>query len=158
MPHGGTGFPVRLLIEEHLQPVAFPVRLDLTAIEGPALIFCFLFRGQLVNTGLGLPDRGVIVTQSIAFVRLGICPPAPGHLRFQLLNLLRGQKRATVQGLVLPVVGVDPFHGGLELFQPFHLFLTLPQNDVRRFNMVRHGIIRLAERERKAGAQEEKAA
>ena len=75
--HGGAGIPIRLLIEEHLEPVGLPVHLHLAAIEGPALILRFRFPGQLLDAGLGLPDHGAVIGQGVAFIRFGIGLPVP---------------------------------------------------------------------------------
>ena len=121
--HGGAGIPVWLLIEEHLEPVGLPIHLHLAAIEGPALILRFRFLGQFLDAGLGLPDHGTVIGQGEAFIGLGISPPVPCHGRFQFLDLLCGQERTTVQGLILPVEGVDRFHLFLILLQPLQLDL-----------------------------------
>jgi len=108
-------------LEKHLEPVRLHIHLHLAALEGPALEFSLLFGGQLLNPLLRLADVGIIVRQEIALVGLGISPPAPGHGRFSLFRLNRGKLRTTVQGLVLPVVGVDRFHPLLFLLQPCQL-------------------------------------
>ena len=93
MPHGRAGIPVRLLVEEHLEPVRLQVHFHLAALEGPALKFRFPFGGQLHDTGLSLPDVGVVVRQKIALIGMGISPPAPGHRCVQFLEfLLRNMK------------------------------------------------------------------
>lgn len=110
VPHGGADIPVRLLMEEHLQPVALPVHLHLAALEGPALIFRFRFRGQLRNAGLDLTDGGAVVGKHKAGVWLGVRLPVTGHCRFPLFDLILSQQRTALQGLVLPIIGVDRFH------------------------------------------------
>ncbi len=61
VPHGRTGVPVRLLVEEHLEPVDFPVHLHLATLKNPALIVYIRFRRQLLDPFFCLTDVGVIV-------------------------------------------------------------------------------------------------
>ena len=125
VPHGRAGIPVRLLVEEHLEPVRLQVHFHFAAIKCPALIFCFCFLRQFLDLLLRLADHSAVIGKMKTRIGFRFWMPVAGHSRFSPLHFIRGKLRAAIQGLVFPIVGVDCFHPLLFLLQPCQLQLQL---------------------------------
>ncbi len=115
---------VRPGVKHDLQAVRFLVDLDLAAGERPTEVALLRLAGQLCDTGLVSANLGIVAGELIGCI--GFLCPIVSHLGFQPLDFRGRQAGAAVQGLVLPVVGINGPHlflVRLQLFKPGLEFL-----------------------------------
>ena len=117
------GIGVRLIRKNELQAVLCLIDIDLPTGECPADKLSLV--AQLLNALAHTADVGVIVGEQIGWKRNGGFAPVLGHGRRDLFHLLRRQLGATLQRLVLAVVGIDRLHHGLLGLHPLQFFCEL---------------------------------
>ena len=106
-----------------MQTVLCLVDLGFAAGESPTHKLAAVF--QIVNALAHPADIGVVVRQQKRGIRHRIFAPVIRHRGLQSANILVGQAGTALQGLVLAVIGIDAFHGGLQLLQPRQFLFQL---------------------------------